>query len=157
MSNDREWDNFVSSWHKRRDDEEIDCNNTAHKKNGKRGIKKHYNDIKDDRGNDHFDIQSCIESFCRSLGISVPVTVMPFAVPGKPEEKCAGEFEINPCFKCCENKCNNSKFIITKKINVTIPMMLGAEIYFDKAYAIDNGKCNDDNFSFDIRTTNHTD
>jgi len=125
MTNDREWNTYVFSWQKR-NQEKID--------------KK----CEEQENDDCFDIRSCIKSLCRSVGISVPVTVTPFAVPGKPTAKCAGEHEVNPCSKYCDNENNSLKFTITQKLNVNIPVLFGAEICFDKASAVDNGEYNNE-------------
>jgi len=81
-----------------------------------------------------------VSSFCKSIGISVPATVTPFSVPGEPTAKDSGEYQVSSCDN--ENDC--VKFTITKKMDINIPMLFGAEICFDKAYAVDNGKCNDE-------------
>jgi hypothetical protein len=118
-----EWNNFVNSWHRKRADEKIDNKCKEHK-----------------RGNNCLDSQSWIKSISRPVDISVPVTVTPFAVAGKPTAKCAGEYDVNP--KCSENESNSLVFTITQKMNVDIPVLFGAEICFDKAYAVDSGECN---------------
>lgn len=79
------------------------------------------------------DIRACIKSLCKSLDISVPVTVTPFAIPGVPAANCADEYEVIPH--------SRFKFTVTQKMNVTIPVLFGAEICFDDAFA-DNGECN---------------
>ncbi|MCL2571243.1 MAG: hypothetical protein FWE11_02480 [Defluviitaleaceae bacterium] len=122
MTNNREWNNFVSSWQRRRD-EILD------------------EKCKEKPSDNCYDIQSCVKSLCRSIGVSVPVTVRPIAVPGEPKAKGTGEFEVNPCGKSCDNE---MKFTITQNMNVDIPMLFGAEICFDEACAEDNGECDDE-------------
>ena len=144
MSNDREWDNFVSYWNMKNSDKGTANNYTGQKNHGTKDTRKPCNDTKNEGGGEYFNMQSCIESFCKSFGISVPVTVTPFAVPGKPTAKSAGEYEVNPCCKCCDNENNNLKFTITQKMNVDIPVLFGAEICFDKASAVDSDECTDE-------------
>jgi len=122
MTSNREWNDFVFSW-QRKNQERVD-----------EKCEEHEND-------DCFDIQSCIKSLCRSVGISVPVTVTPFAVPGRPTAKCAGEYKVNPCNTWHDSGSNSLKFTVTQKLNVNIPVLFGAEICFDKACAVDNGEC----------------
>jgi len=124
MTNYSEWNNFVSTWQRNRD-ERID-----------KKCKEQY------ERDDNCFIQSCLNSVCRSFDISVPITVTPFAVPGKPTAKSAGEYEVNPCV--CDNENDCLKFTITQKMNVDIPVLFGAEICFDKACAKDNGECDDE-------------
>lgn len=109
------WDDFVSAWQGR-----------------------------EDVCDDDFDMQSCIKSICKSIDISVPATVIPFAIPGEPIAKNVGEYQVNSYGKYGDNENDGVKFTITKKMDIHIPMLFGAEICFDKAYATDNGRCNDE-------------
>jgi len=163
MTSDKEWNNFVSSWQSRKDDDRKDSNYYEHKGHDRKRSKKHCSND-DDRhskvNEELVNIQTAIQSFCRSIGISVPVTVTPFSVQGKPVAKSAGEIEMkpcdehrkNPCCKsrknpgneCCKNECSGYKYTITQKMNVDIPMLFGAEICFDKACAEDAGECKKD-------------
>jgi len=109
-----------------------------------------WKEVVDNRDNDnhnycdednHFDSEHCKKTVCRSFDVSVPVTVTPFAVPKKPEVRCADKITICPGHESCEHKCNSLKFTITQSVDVNIPVKFGAEIHFDKTCAVDKGKC----------------
>jgi len=87
------------------------------------------------------DIQSCRKSVCKSFDVSVPVTVTPFAVPEKPDVKCAGEITISPGHKCCESDSNSFEFTITQRVYADIPIKFGAVICYDETCAVEKGKC----------------
>jgi hypothetical protein len=93
-----------------------------------------------------FEIQSCKKLVNRSFDVSVPVTITPFAIPEKPEVRCAGEIEVTPGHKCCENPDNSFEFTITQKVSIDIPIKFGAETCFGKTCAVGECKCDHHTF-----------
>jgi hypothetical protein len=82
-----------------------------------------------------FEIQSCEKNVKKTFEVSVPVTVTPFAVPEKPDVKCAGEIMVTPGHICCDPKNNSLEFTITQKIIVEIPVKFGAEVCYGQPCA----------------------
>ena len=95
----------------------------------------------DNCDDDKIDGRLCEKTVCRSFDVSVPVTVIPFAKPKKPQVKCL-ETEITPDHKRCKSRDSHFKFTITQKINVDIPVKFGAEVCYGEACSFDNGTCN---------------
>jgi hypothetical protein len=88
---------------------------------------------------DCYDIQSCEKTILRTFDVSVPVTVVPYATPEKPEVKCSGEAGVVCGHKSCDDYDNIFEFTVTQKLTVDIPIRIGAEICYGKTCA--EGRC----------------
>jgi hypothetical protein len=78
-----------------------------------------------------YEIQSCEKIATKTFEISVPISITPFALPQKPEVKCASDVEITPGHKKCSHEHNSFDFTITQKINIDIPIKFGSEVCYE--------------------------
>jgi len=86
---------------------------------------------------DCFNIDSCNENFCRMFDVSVPVTVTPYGTPETCEidVRCAGEMEVTPGHRCCENEDPSFEFTLTQRLIANIPVQFGSEVCVGKSCA----------------------
>lgn len=69
----------------------------------------------------------CESTFFQKETVCVPVTVTPFATPGKAKANCCGKPVINPGNQCPGNQ-KSCSFTIQQKLCIEIPIKFGAVI-----------------------------
>ncbi len=81
---------------------------------------------------ENFELTSSTSQLCpavgyQSVGVCVPVSVMPFAQAGKTTTNCVGKPVVCAGEKCCKGKKNGTcSFTISQKIVVEVPVQFGA-------------------------------
>lgn len=73
------------------------------------------------------DTEACESIFYQKEAVCVPVTVTPFANPGKAKATCCGEAVVTQNGNCIGNKTSCS-FIVTQTLCIEIPISFGAVI-----------------------------
>jgi hypothetical protein len=74
-----------------------------------------------------FTAGSCERTEIKPFEVSMPVTVIPLATPGKPDITCEGAVSIRPGHLCCQ-KYTGAQFTLSQKIDVCVPAAFGAEV-----------------------------
>ena len=88
-----------------------------------------------------YEINACDRTVRRSFEVSVPFTVTPYAVPGRPEINCAGNVVVKPCRIRCRNEDDSFDFTVSQVINIDLPVEFGAEVCYDRTCVDDNSRC----------------
>lgn len=84
--------------------------------------------------------KDCFTKGIHELGVSVPITVTPYARVKESKIVCCGKPEVIMCDKPCEGQKNGvCKFIISQVIGVEVPVEFGANIIAGDTYV----KCHD--------------
>lgn len=86
---------------------------------------------------------SCEQDFCRLFDVSLPITVIPFAIPGTPEITCEGELDIIQSHVPCDNEIINFEFTLRQRIRVDLPVRFGAQVCPGETCNEDLGMCED--------------
>lgn len=77
-------------------------------------------------GDKCFDDECCEDKKAAYFTVSVPYTIKPYAIPGKPEVECVGREVITHGHMDCKDKCEVFKFTCSQKICVKLPVKFGA-------------------------------
>ncbi|MCL2852232.1 MAG: hypothetical protein FWE20_04230 [Defluviitaleaceae bacterium] len=143
MSFNWDWDREVASWSERRNSET--CNKrSAMTDRGEIALSSKYRHNKCDENKACYDIKACDRNVRRSFEISLPITITPYALPGKPDACCGGGAKIRHGHKRCDGRRKSHEFTISQIINVEIPIEFGAEICYEDYCSEELGRCGDE-------------
>jgi len=142
FSGDWDWDKEVASWNKKRN---TDIRNKRYLITDKGEIvlpHKHRHHECDDR--DCHDIKACDRNIHRSFEVSLPITIIPYALPGEPDACCGSEARIRHGHRRSDHTSNRHEFTVSQIINVEIPIEFGAKICYEDYYSEERGRCTND-------------
>jgi len=74
-----------------------------------------------------YDREVCEKYVIKEFDLSVPYSIMPYAIPCEPEVACEGELEVCPELKKCEDCRKSIDFTVTQKISVKTPVRFGVK------------------------------
>jgi len=129
MSLNLDWNREITSWHERKNAES--SNNRKHR----------HHECED---SDCYDIEACDRNVHRSFEVSLPITIIPYALPCEPDACCGGEVKIRHGHKRCDRRSKSHEYTISQIINVEIPIEFGAKICYEDYCSEEHDRCNDE-------------